>query len=35
MANTTIADGGVLPNINPNLLPSKKAGDNKESTADV
>jgi histone H2A len=23
MSNTTIADGGVLPNINPNLLPSK------------
>merc|ERR1712232_629164 len=23
MANTTIADGGVLPNINPMLLPSK------------
>merc|ERR1719499_2915504 len=25
MANTTIADGGVLPNINPILLPSKSA----------
>ena len=24
MANTTIASGGVLPNINSNLLPSKK-----------
>ena len=24
MANTTIASGGVLPNINTNLLPSKK-----------
>ena len=24
MANTTIASGGVLPSINPNLLPSKK-----------
>merc|ERR1711868_326753 len=23
MSNTTIADGGVLPNINPMLLPSK------------
>ena len=23
MANTTISDGGVLPNINPSLLPSK------------
>merc|ERR1711993_87381 len=23
MANTTIADGGVLPNVNPMLLPSK------------
>lgn len=25
MANTTIADGGVLPNINPMLLPSNKS----------
>ena len=24
MANTTVASGGVLPNINSNLLPSKK-----------
>ncbi len=24
MANTTIADGGVLPNINANLIPSTK-----------
>ena len=29
MANTTIASGGVLPNINSNLLPSKK--DEKDS----
>lgn len=26
MANTTIANGGVLPNINNFLLPSKKEG---------
>ena len=26
MANTTIADGGVLPNINPILLPNLKKG---------
>ena len=30
MANTTIADGGVLPNINPILLPSK-SGKGKEA----
>lgn len=28
MANTTIANGGVLPNINNFLLPSKKEGEN-------
>jgi len=32
MAHTTISDGGVLPNINSALLPSKSAkGDGKES----
>ena len=30
MANTTIANGGVLPNINQNLLPSKGKGEKVE-----
>jgi histone H2A len=34
MANTTIADGGVLPNINPQLLPSGKKGE-AEASQDV
>jgi histone H2A len=29
MANTTIANGGVLPNINQHLLPSKGKGEEK------
>ena len=33
MANTTIADGGVLPNINPILLPSKSSKGGKEGEA--
>lgn len=33
MANTTIADGGVLPNINALLLPSKTKGDKEEGEA--
>merc|ERR1712188_93871 len=32
MANTTIADGGVLPNINPMLLPSKSKKSKGEET---
>ena len=37
MANTTIAEGGVLPNINPILLPSKseKAGVKEQESQDV
>ena len=37
MSNTTIADGGVLPNINPMLLPSKSKRDQKggEASQDV
>ena len=34
MANTTIADGGVLPNINPSLLPTKSKK-SKEASQDV
>ena len=30
MANTTIASGGVLPNIEPSLLPSKGKEDKDE-----
>jgi histone H2A len=30
MANTVIASGGVLPNINQNLLPSGKKGEKEE-----
>ena len=33
MANTTIADGGVLPNINPMLLPSKSKKDSQKVEA--
>ena len=33
MSNTTIADGGVLPNINPLLLPSKSKKGEKEGAA--
>ena len=33
MANSTIASGGVLPNINSNLLPSKK--DEKDVEAEI
>jgi histone H2A len=32
MANTTIASGGVLPNINQHLLPTKKDGKEAEKT---
>ena len=32
MANTTIASGGVLPNINSHLLPTQGKGDKKEET---
>jgi histone H2A len=32
MANTTIASGGVLPNINTSLLPTKGKGEEKEKT---
>ena len=32
MANTTIADGGVLPNINPTLLPTGKKGEGAEAS---
>jgi len=36
MANTTIADGGVLPNINPMLLPSKsKKSESKQASQDI
>lgn len=38
MANATIADGGVLPNINPNLLPNRGKGgkgDTVEPTQEV
>merc|ERR1711998_114902 len=31
LANATIADGGVLPNINPSLLPSKSKKSKTES----
>ncbi len=34
MANTTIADGGVLPNINQALLPSKTSGKGTEKGGD-
>ena len=34
MANTTIADGGVLPNINPILLPSKSGKPTKGETGE-
>merc|ERR1711943_110075 len=34
MANTTIANGGVLPNINPMLLPSKSKK-TKDNTQEV
>ena len=32
MANTVIASGGVLPNINQHLLPSKGKGEKEEKT---
>ncbi len=35
MANTTIASGGVLPNINQHLLPSKSKGEGKEEKNDA
>lgn len=35
MANTTIAEGGVLPNINQQLLPSGKKGDAADASQDV
>merc|ERR1711903_289346 len=35
MANTTIAEGGVLPNINPSLLPSKSKKSKTEGSQDV
>ena len=34
MAHCTIADGGVLPNINPTLLPGKTGGKTKEGDVD-
>ena len=34
MANTTIADGGVLPNINPILLPGKTGKKAKGETGE-
>jgi len=33
LGGVTIASGGVLPNIHTNLLPKKKAGEGKETTA--
>ncbi len=35
MSNTTIADGGVLPNINPILLPNMKKGGAGEPASQV
>jgi len=35
MVNTTISDGGVLPSINPNLLPSKSKGEKLEASQDI
>jgi len=32
MLNTTISEGGVLPNINPNLLPSKSKAKTTEAS---
>ena len=32
MANTVIASGGVLPNINPHILPAKKGDDKEQKT---
>lgn len=35
MANTTIASGGVLPNINTDLLPKKGKGEGKEERVEA